>query len=118
MKITEEEEKHEDSKKRERQRRPLSGNQAAKLKHNQLGLSTKHDTQYPNKAEFLQKFKFAKEYLDLGDILLGMNKQEVSENNKHEFLLIDVFDFGSQDDEEKLDNFYNRLIAQCARYQK
>lgn len=80
-------------------------NQSTKVFSDQFGVQSsvmnqgnKEDSNYPNKDFFLQRFKFSKEFLDLGEICLGMNNQNI-ENQNHKYIMIDVFDIGRSKDQ-------------------
>lgn len=51
----------------------------------------------------MHRFKFSREYLDLGEICLGMNNQNIEKEN-HEYVMIDVFDVGK--DQTRCDEFF------------
>ena len=51
-----------------------------KVFNDQFGVQTskeKKGDEFPNKDQFLHRFKFSREYLDLGEICLGMNNQNI-----------------------------------------
>lgn len=53
--------------------------------------------------------KFAREWLDLGDVYAGMNSQLKVNNPEHESIIVEVFDVEkSTEDIEKL---FNKLIT-------
>ena len=46
---------------------------------------------FPFKYEFMRKFKFATEFLDLNDCLMGVRSKE-RPTEDHDFLIMDCFD--------------------------
>ena len=44
---------------------------------------TDQEPVYPYKAQFLKRMKYAREWLDLGEVEMGMNKKLLQENSEH-----------------------------------
>lgn len=87
----------------------------ASLKSSSI-LKREDDQKYPYKEQFLQRMKFSREVLDMGEVLEGMTDVLLVDNPEHELLIIDVFDV--QKDKEARDHLFNKIIRQCALQNK
>jgi hypothetical protein len=63
------------------------------------------------REQFLQRFKLSKEYLDLGDLLLGLNRDLKVANPDHEFLIMDILDV--KKDYNAGQEIFDKVIHQC-----
>ena len=67
------------------------------------------DSKYPFKGKFLQRMKFAREWLDLGDVYAGMNSQLKVNNDKHESIIVEVIDV--EKNTEEIEKLFNKIIT-------
>ena len=67
--------------------------------------------QYPYKEPFLKRMKYSREWLDLGELEMGMNKKLAQESQQHEFIMMDVFDV--EKSASQREKFFEKLIQQC-----
>ena len=57
--------------------------------------------QYPYKKDFITRFLYSSEYLDIGSIRAALYNRPIVEQNKeeeHEYVLCDAFDVNEDDD--------------------
>jgi len=66
-----------------------------------------NEIEFPYKEQFIKRMKYAREWLDLGEVEMGMNKKP-SESNEHVSIMIDVFDV--EKDRDKVNMFMDKLI--------
>lgn len=52
--------------------------------------------------------KFAREWLDLGDVYAGMNSQLKVSNPKHESIIVEVIDV--EKNTEEIEKLFNKII--------
>ena len=68
--------------------------------------------EFPYKAQFLKRMKYSREWLDLMEVEIGMNKTLAEDNSEHQFIMIDAFDV--EKDQKMRDEFFDKLIKQCS----
>lgn len=64
---------------------------------------------YPFKQDFLRKFKFAKEFLDLNDCFMGVRAKR-RPSPDHDFIIMDCFDV--RKDVARRDQLFNKVLKQ------
>ena len=60
--------------------------------------------------------RYSREWLDLGEMEMGINRKLNQETSIHDYILIDTFDIIQ--DSTFRDDFFKRLLGQCVVQQK
>ena len=67
-------------------------------------------SEYPNKEPFLQRMRYSREWLDLGEMEMGFPRNiDSTLFPSHEYVIMDVFDIVN--DHELRDAFFNKIMG-------